>query len=131
MESVSYIKFLRISDKKIRGIAQTVVGYSPQQAIDKLMLVGNKAARLLLKAVISAKANSINNLKMNQALLKIKSIEIGKGPFYKRWQPISRGQVHSIKKRTSHIKIILSDEDTKKNKIIKKKEKQIIKSKKN
>ena len=54
-------------------------------------------------------SNATNNLKLNSKDLRIKTIEILKGPFYKRWQPVSRGMAHQIKKRTTHIKVILEE----------------------
>ena len=49
----------------------------------------------------------VKNLKFDEAKLRIKTIETGKGPSFKRWNPVSRGMAHSIKKRTSHIKVVL------------------------
>lgn len=109
MEVISNIKYLHISPKKMREIAAAVIGFSPQSAIDRLTILENKAARILMKTIKSAKANAINNLKLNEANLKIKTIEVGKGPFIKRWQPVSRGMAHQIKKRTTHLRIVLAE----------------------
>ena len=46
---------------------------------------------------------------MNLQNLVIKEIIINKGPFFKRWQPVSRGMAHPIKKRTSHIKVLIAE----------------------
>lgn len=109
MEIEATAKYLRISPKKIKGIAKTIVGISPRKVIDSLMLNGDKAGRLLAKVVKSALANAKNNAKLNELQLKIKTVEVLPGPFFKRWQPVSRGMAHQIKKRTSHIRVTLEE----------------------
>ncbi|MBM3283995.1 50S ribosomal protein L22 [Candidatus Gottesmanbacteria bacterium] len=109
MEVFAYIKYLRISPKKIKKLAQLTVGLSPQTAIDRLFFSGTKAAVLLQKAIRSAQANAVKNHKLEKSVLRIKTIEILKGPIAKRWQPVSRGMAHQIKKRNTHIRVALTD----------------------
>lgn len=111
MEAISYIRYLRSSPRKLREWAKVLHGLSPQVAISRLTLKSDKAGRLLILAVKSAMANATNNKKAVEANLRIKTIEIGKGPMFKRWQPVSRGMAHSIKKRTSHIKVVLEEKN--------------------
>ena len=113
MEIIASTKYQRISPKKIRELSQTIAGLPPQQAMDRLLLFGNKASRILSIVVKSALSNAKNNFKMDNKLLKIKTVQIGKGPFLKRYQPVSRGMAHQIKKRTSHIKVILEEVNSK------------------
>jgi large subunit ribosomal protein L22 len=122
MEVVSYIKYLRISPKKIRELGNIVVGLNPAAAIESLRYSGNKGGKLLADALSSANSNAVNNHKLDSSNLKIKSVEILKGPFFKRWQPVSRGMAHQIKKRTAHIRVVITEKD------IKKKEVQIVKT---
>mgnify|MGYP000518932942 CR=1 FL=1 len=109
METTAYIKYLRISPKKIKPLVSLLVGMQPSQAIEKLLFDGSKGAKFLADAISSAFANAKNNLKLDPNKLKIKTIEVFKGPFFKRWQPVSRGMAHQIKKRTTHIKVILEE----------------------
>jgi large subunit ribosomal protein L22 len=109
MESVAVIKYLRISPKKIKGFSREVIGLPPKTAIDRLMFFQDKSARLLSKSIESVLSNASNNLKIEAANLKIKSVEVFKGPFFKRFQPVSRGMAHQVKKRTAHIKIVLEE----------------------
>lgn len=109
METVSYIKYLRISDKKLKAIAQSLVRLSPEEAINRLLFLKKKGAKLLIKILKTAESDALNNFKLNKENLRIKSIQVLKGPFFKRWQPVSRGMAHSIKKRTSHVKVILEE----------------------
>lgn len=109
MKIVSCIKYLHISPKKIKTLGRAVIDLLPKEAVERLTLMENKGSRILAEAINSAMANATNNLKLDASLLRIKSVEVLKGPFLKRWQPVSRGMVHQIKKRTSHIKVILEE----------------------
>lgn len=109
MKSDVYIKYLRYSPKKLKELGKIVVGLSALEAIDRLSILSKKGKGFLSSAIKSAIANHVNNLKQDKKLLKVKSVEILKGPSFKRWQPVSRGMAHQIKKRTSHIKITLEE----------------------
>lgn len=109
MEAIAYIKYLRISPKKMKPFGKEIVGLPPQEAIDKLLIFANKSAKILAKVVKSAFANATNNLKLDPSQLRVKSVETLKGPFFKRWQPVSRGMAHQIKKRTAHIKVVIAE----------------------
>lgn len=114
METTASIKYMHISPKKIRELARAVVGLKTQFALDRLSLLTDKGSLLLSKAIKSAQANAVNNLKLQLDKLKIKTIETGKGPFLKRFNPVSRGMAHAIKKRTSHIKVVVEEVQGKK-----------------
>lgn len=105
------IKYLHISPKKMKALGRVVVGLKPSDAIDRLILISGKGAKLLLQAIKSAQADARNNLKLDESSLKIKTIEILKGPMMKRWQPVSKGMAHQIKKRMTHIKVILASKE--------------------
>ena len=70
-----------------------------------------KAANIIHKAVRSAVANAENNLSADGEKLVIKSISVDGGPSLKRFQPVSKGMAHHILKRTSHITVIVSDQE--------------------
>lgn len=109
MEVAAYIKYLRTSPKKMEGWGRAIKGLSASQAVERLQLGGDKAGRLLVWAVKSAIANAKNNSKLDPAKLFIKNVEVLKGPFFKRFQPVSRGMAHPIKKRTAHVKVVLEE----------------------
>lgn len=111
MEVIAYEKYLRISPKKLRETSRKLSGMHPEKAIERLMFMSTKASRILSKVIKSAFSNAVNNKKMDSAKLRIKSIEILKGSFFKRWNPVSRGIAHEIKKRTSHIKVVVEQKD--------------------
>ena len=71
--------------------------------------VNKEAARLSRKVLVSAVANAENNLGLNKADLVVKEAVVNEGQTMKRMRFGSRGHVDPIKKRTSHIKIVVSD----------------------
>ncbi|MDO8503645.1 MAG: 50S ribosomal protein L22 [bacterium] len=101
-------KFLRVSPRKLREIVGSIRGIKiPALALEYLEAMQKSAAAPLAKAIKTAVANAKNNMKLSEDTLRIKSLEINDGPAYKRFQPVSRGQAHAIKKYTSHIRVIL------------------------
>ena len=123
MEVITYTKYIRISPKKLKALSLLVRGLSPAVALDRLSLTGGKKAKLLISSIKSAAADAKNNFKLDTKNLRIAKVEIGKGPFFKRWQPVSRGMAHQIKKRTSHLKVVLQEIPTIKSLPVKKERK--------
>ena len=110
MEVKSLTKFARMSDKKVREIAREVQGLNAAEALEILKLVPRKSARLVAKTLASAIANAENNNGLSAANMKIKSAVVNQGIAFRRFRPVARGSAHPIRKRTSHILVILSDE---------------------
>jgi len=108
MEIIAQTKFIRFSPRKLRLAADLIRPLSIKQALTTLKHLPQKSGSVLLKTLKQAVANAVNNHHLNRDQLKIKTLEINAGPVYKRYQPVSRGRAHPIKKRTSHIKIILT-----------------------
>ena len=107
MEIVAKSKFVRISPRKVALVVKAISGLAPQAALDKLQFVTKSASLPLTKLLKSGLANAQNNAKLKMEDLSIKKIEVSPGPSFKRWRPISRGQAHPYKKRTSHLTLIL------------------------
>ena len=109
MEIKAESKYIKISPRKVRLVANTVRGLSLTSALENLTFLRKRAAKPLFKTLKSAIANAVNNFKLKEEDLKIKSIEILKGPVLKRWRPVSRGRAHSYEKKMSHIRVILEE----------------------
>lgn len=122
MEVRAYQKYLRVSPRKLRLVADTVRDSSVEKALVELKFLKKRAALTLAKVIRQAVTNAVNNKNLNESGLKIKSLEIEEGPVMKRWRAISRGRAHRIFKRTSHIKVILEGEEAEKKKTTEKKE---------
>ena len=103
----SSAKYIRIAPQKANLIAGLVRNKTVEEALNILKFTPKKAAHPLYKAIKSAAANAKANLKQDEKDLSIKEIIVTKGSTLKRSVPISRGRVHPIKKKTSHIKVTL------------------------
>ncbi|MBI2007173.1 MAG: 50S ribosomal protein L22 [Candidatus Blackburnbacteria bacterium] len=106
-------KYLRTSPRKLRLVADLVRGMRPLQAVDYLEHVGKRAAFPIQKVLKQALANAKNRTNLSGNDLLIKELVVNQGPVYKRFRPVSRGRAHPIKKKTSHIKVILETKNEK------------------
>jgi len=118
MQVKAILRNLRISPRKTREVIDLIRGKNVAQAKDILLFTTRKSAPIVLKLLNSAIANAKNNFNLNESNLYVYSVTADEGTKLKRWHPMSRGRAYSIKKRTSHITIILSDK-----KVVSKKEK--------
>jgi len=95
----------RISPKKISLIADLVRGKNASKSLDFLKFTPKKGARILYHVLKSALSNAENNFNQDGKNFVISKIIVTKGPVYNRHIPISRGRVHPIQKKTSHITV--------------------------
>lgn len=102
-------KYIRVSPRKARLTAKALKSLPPLTALEKLSFFNNKTAGSLAKVIKSALASAKNNFNLEEAGLKFKSIEVDKGPIFKRGRAVSRGRWHPIRKQTSHIKVVLEE----------------------
>ncbi len=110
MQVQAYTKYARISPKKVREVAREIQGRNAAQALELLNVIPRKGARLLAKTLKSAIANAENNNNVTSDVLTVEKAVIEEGPAFRRFRPAARGMAHPFKKRTSHIRIVLSDE---------------------
>ena len=109
MEARAIAKNVRIAPRKARLVIDLVRGKSVAEAEIILSNLNKEAARLIKKVLVSATANATNNLGLKVEDLKVKEAYINEGLVMKRMKFGSRGHVDPIKKRTSHITIVVSD----------------------
>jgi large subunit ribosomal protein L22 len=110
MQVKSSYKFARISAFKAREVTRAIQGLPATDALDILRFTPKKAALLVIKTLKSAIANAENNNNLSAANLVVQEAIVGEGPTFKRSQPKARGSAGPIRKRTSHIRITLTDE---------------------
>ena len=113
-------KYLRISPRKMLSLCKLIRGKHIVIAKAVLMRSPKKGAKLILKTLDSAIANA-KNKNISEKSLFIKEITANQGPSLKRWIPWSRGIARPIKKRTTHLTIVLGEEEKKKEEKIDKK----------
>ena len=100
-------KHARISPRKLRLMADLVRGKYADEALEILKYQPNRGARMIEKAILSARGNAADQRARNVDELRIKELCVDGGPMFKRFRPKSRGSATQIKKRTSHIRITL------------------------
>lgn len=112
MEVKAIMKDARISPSKVRDIAKTIQGRSASDALKITQFSERKGAALVGKTLKSAIANAENNHELSADDLKVKSATVDQGHVMKRFQPKARGSAGPILKRMSHIKIVLTDNNS-------------------
>lgn len=105
MEVQTIQKYITTPPRKLRLVADMVRGMTPERAVEILSFTNKAAALPLLKAIKTVVANA-----KSAAGLKFKTIEINEGPGLKRYRSgtAGRGRGRPYKRRTSHIKIVLT-----------------------
>ena len=111
MEAIAIAKGVRIAPRKARLVIDLVRGKDVSEADKILKNINKEASRLIHKVLVSAVANAENNLNLDKKNLFVKEAYINEGQTMKRHRFGSRGYVNPIKKRTSHITIVVSDKN--------------------
>ena len=109
MQTQAVLKFVRLSPKKARFVADLVRGKKVDEAVNILKFSPQRAARIIKKVLDSAIANAENNQGADVDELKVQKITVDDGPRMKRIRPRAKGRADRILKRTSHITISVGD----------------------
>ncbi len=109
MEVKAKARFIRMSPRKVRLVVDVVRGMQVEQAQTQLQFMNKAAAEPVLKLLNSAIANGVNNFGLTKADLRIASITADDGPTLGRWRARAFGRAAPIRKRMTHIHIILTD----------------------
>jgi large subunit ribosomal protein L22 len=110
MQVTSTYRYARISAFKAREVTREIQGRSASDALDLLAFSPKKAAVMVRKTLKSAIANAENNADLKVDTLLVKEAVVGEGPTFKRFRARARGSASPLRKRTSHIRIVLADE---------------------
>lgn len=110
MQVQSTYKYAKISPFKAREVTRAIQGMPASDALDLLRFTPKKAAPLVSKTLKSAIANAEHNNNSRAEMLVVKEAVVGEGPTMKRFVPKARGSAGPIRKRSSHIKITVTDE---------------------
>src|SRR3989344_780055 len=130
MEAVSFFRNLKISPKKLRFFLPEIKKKSPAEALDYLLYLPNKAAKVFYKVIKSALSNAKNQLKVDVKSIEFKHLSVEQGQRLKRFKAGSRGTAMPILRRFAHVKVILeSQEPTKKTETLNPKSEILNKSK--
>ena len=103
-------RYARISARKVRLIADLIRGRGVQDALNLMKFSPNRAAVMVSKVLTSAIANA-NEAEANVESLIVDRAFVDEGPTIKRFQPKDRGKALPILKRTSHITVVVEQEE--------------------
>ena len=113
MEAVAKTKYVRMSPRKMRQVLKLVNGLNVEQALNVLHYTQKAAAEPIAKTIKSAFAN-LGNMEEGERIdmkdVYIKNAYVDGGPTLKRFRPMSMGRAGRIRKRTSHITIVVEDQ---------------------
>ena len=110
MQVSSTYRYAKISPFKVREVTRAIQGLPVSAALDLVAFSPKKAAGFIAKTLKSAVANAENNANLRVDGLVVKEATVGEGPTMKRMMARARGSGSRILKRSSHIRIILTDE---------------------
>ena len=109
MESMAVASYIRISPRKVRLIMNEIRGRRVEEALNQLSFAPQKGASILKKLINSAVANAEQNYEMDVDKLYIKRVFADEGPTLKRFRPRAMGRAARIRKRTSHLTVVLDE----------------------
>ncbi len=109
MEVKARLRFARISPRKARLVADLVRGKRSEEALNILSFTKKASAKIIIKLLKSAIANATQKKTIDIDRLYVKQIMVDQGPTMKRFQPRALGRATTIRKRTSHINIVLDE----------------------
>ena len=112
MEVKAVAKDIGIPSRKVRLLADMIRGKTVDEALTLLKFASSPTARVVAKVVKSAAANAENNFQMSPNL-RIVSIFVDEARALKRFYPRARGRVSPILKRSSHITVVIAEQEEK------------------
>lgn len=103
-------RYVRVAPRKVRAVVNLIRGKSLKEAEAILILTPRGATEPVMKVLKSASANAQNNLEMNPEDLYVAEAYADQGPTLMRYRPRAHGRASRIRKRTSHITIVLDQQ---------------------
>ena len=111
LEAKATLRYARISSRKVKIVADLIRGKKVDEALAIVKFTPKASSEILEKLLKSAIANAENNHGMNRGNLIVSEIYANQGPTLKRIRPAAKGSAVRIRKRTSHITIVLKEEN--------------------
>ncbi len=108
-EAKATLRFARISSRKVKIVADLIRGKNVDEALAIVKFTPKASSEIIEKLLKSAIANAENNHNMKQNNLYVAEIYANQGPTLKRIRPAAKGSAVRIRKRTSHITIVLRE----------------------
>jgi large subunit ribosomal protein L22 len=109
METKASAKYILQSPRKVRRVLDLIRGKNAVEALTILRFTPLRAAKVVSKVLASAMANAEHNNQVDPRELVVAQTWADGGPMLKRFQPHAQGRAFPIKRRTSHITVVLSN----------------------
>ncbi|UOF01215.1 50S ribosomal protein L22 [Bdellovibrio reynosensis] len=109
MEVKASLKYARVGAQKARLVVDLVRGKDVNEAVKTLTFLNKKTAGMVKKLIESAVANAEYKKVMDVDNLYVKSIWVDQGPVLKRFRPRAQGRAFGVRKKTSHINVVLEE----------------------
>ena len=109
MEVKASLKYARVGAQKARLVADLVRGKDVNEAVKILTFLNKKTAGMVKKLIESAVANAEYKKVMDVDNLVVKTIFVDQGPVLKRFRPRAQGRAFGVRKKTSHINVVLEE----------------------
>jgi len=109
MEAKAVARYIRMSPRKVRYVVELIRGKKVDQALDILTFNTRRASAAVSRLLKSAIANAGQNESIDVDTLYVRKISVDGGPTLKRFRPRAMGRANRIRKRTSHITIVLDE----------------------
>jgi large subunit ribosomal protein L22 len=111
IQVVARRKYVRVSPRKARRVAQLIKGKPALQALNMFMLMPQKPARYYAKLLKQAIGNAVNDYELDEESLVVVNALADNGPMLKRYRPRARGRVYMVRKRTAHLTVIVAPKE--------------------
>ena len=111
MEAKAVARYVRIAPRKVRQVANEIKGKAVDEALQILEFTPRAAAEVLQKVLNSAVATAENNYDLDRSNLVVAKAYVDQGPTLKRFRARAQGRAAAIRKRTSHITIIVEEKE--------------------
>lgn len=111
MESKAVLRYARVSPRKVRRVTDLIKGKKAGNALVTLRFLPHRSARIVSKTLKSAMANAEQKKVADPESMKIVKAVVDQGPTMKRMMPRAMGRADIIRKRTSHITLILEESE--------------------
>jgi large subunit ribosomal protein L22 len=109
MESKAILKYAKVAPRKVRRVTTLIKGKKAGDALINLKFLPHRGAKIVAKVLRSAMANAEQKKVADPETMNVKNVLVDQGPTMKRMNPRSMGRTDMIRKRTSHITLILEE----------------------
>ncbi|QID32956.1 50S ribosomal protein L22 [Pampinifervens florentissimum] len=110
MEARAVLRYAKVSPTKARQVLRVIQGMKAGDALYQLRFIPKKSARIVESVLKSALANA-EQKGMDLEKLYIQKAVADEGPMYKKWLPRAHGRATMLRKRTSHITLVLQEKE--------------------